>query len=80
MEIATFADRLMARFPDSVSGQMFIQMQSDPELMREYQALVREHGVAEVTRGIGQRVRDHMAYREDHGEGRSVAGLREALS
>ena len=77
MQIAEFADRLMARFPESVTGRVFVQIQRDPELMAEYQELVQAHGVTEVNAVIGRRVREHLAYRAD-GDAQ-LSRLREAL-
>lgn len=77
MQIAEFADRLMARFPESVTGRVFVQIQGDPELLSEYQELVQAHGIAEVNQVIGQRVQEHMAYRADGDS--QLSRLREAL-
>jgi hypothetical protein len=57
VEIREFADRLMDRFGASIADKLFIQFQRDPELMRDYQALVRRHGIVVVNAQIGARVR-----------------------
>jgi|GEM_PF-3423663 len=60
MDLNQFADRLLERFSGPISQQVFIRIQSDPVLMREYFSLVKEHGVTEVNGYIADRIRQGM--------------------
>lgn len=60
MDLNQFTNRLLERFSGPISQQVFIRIQSDPVLMREYFALVDKHGVSEVNGHIADRIREGM--------------------
>ncbi|MEA5444466.1 hypothetical protein VCB98_01360 [Gammaproteobacteria bacterium AB-CW1] len=60
MDLNQFVDRLLERFSGPISQQVFIRIQSDPVLMREYFALVKAHGVSEVNGFIADRIRENL--------------------
>lgn len=60
MDLDQFTDRLLERFSGPISQQVFIRIQSDPVLMREYFTLVEKHGVSEVNGFIADRIREEM--------------------
>ena len=59
--ITEFADKVLARFDQSITDEVFLLIQNDRELMHEYLRLVGSEGLDAVNTGIGRKVKEHFA-------------------
>ncbi len=56
-DVNAFADRVISNFNKRITDQIFLEVQGDSELMREYLGLVERNGLAVVNQAIGKAVK-----------------------
>ena len=59
-EIAEFADRVLAKFVDRITDEVFLLIERDRELMHDYLRLVEQHKLESVNQWIGRRVKERF--------------------
>ena len=56
-KIKKFTEKVLASFSKTITDQVFLSIQNDPELMHEYLRLVEAHGLTVVNQQIGKGVK-----------------------
>ena len=57
MTPAELASKAIARFNESITDQLFVMIESDPELMQDYLRAVSDHSLDTVNQTIGKAVK-----------------------
>jgi len=64
-EVTAYAEEVLSRFSKQITDEVFLSIQSDRDLMREYLRLVERNGVETVNRWIGRRVKERFNLEKD---------------
>ena len=59
-DITKFSQKALRKFCRSITDQVFLSIQEDRGLMKEYLRLVEKNGLDKVNQGIGKNVKDHF--------------------
>ena len=57
MSVPTFAQKAISKFNKKITDEIFLLIQNDKDLMKEYLTLVHQHGQGVVNMGIGKEVK-----------------------
>jgi hypothetical protein len=67
MEVKEFADKVISIKNKKLTDEVFLLVQNDHELMKEYLELVHLHGVQAVNSQIGKQVAQRYGLTKDEG-------------
>ena len=62
-----YAEALIKRFVRDITDYVFLSIQNDDELMREYHTNVNRHGLQDVNMAIGKKIETLLNLENDEG-------------
>ena len=57
-EVAAFAEKVIKQFAERITDEVFLSIENDPKLMREYLLLVDGNSLKAVNTTIGKKVKE----------------------
>jgi predicted metalloenzyme YecM len=65
MTVNEYADKVVLDFMRNITDHVFLNIQSNEALMREYQTQVNENGLQTINQAIGRKVKDLFDLEDD---------------
>ncbi len=67
-DVTGFADEVLNKFAKRITGEVFLMIQNDRELMHKYLRLLEHNKLDTVNQWIGRRVKERFGLENEDGE------------
>lgn len=67
-DVTGFADEVLGKFAKQITGEVFLMIQNDRELMHKYLRLLEHNKLDTVNQWIGRRVKERFGLENEDGD------------